>query len=229
VFAAGHPDRLQRFGFTFGRSGAHAARTMMLGELQRLLDVSGASATRADYRAAVVDRNVLDKPTTNARRFTFTHLRSLYALEPDVCLFRNFRTLWYSDAYARPVLALQMALTRDALLRHSLSLVLDTAEGQCLAWAQTEALLTADQDHPLSAASVGWTFEHERAELDQDGDRQRLSPADQDAILARHGLGEAIAVDLPRRTLTDEAELAAWVKEAERRIRDKLADGPVVV
>jgi len=36
-------------------------------------------------------------------------------------------------------------------------------------------------------------------------------------------------VDLPRRTLTDEAELADWLAEAEARIRTKLADGPVMI
>jgi hypothetical protein len=36
-------------------------------------------------------------------------------------------------------------------------------------------------------------------------------------------------VNLPRRTLKDEAELAAWLKEAEERIRDKLNDGPVII
>ncbi|MBK1705245.1 BREX system P-loop protein BrxC [Halochromatium glycolicum] len=36
-------------------------------------------------------------------------------------------------------------------------------------------------------------------------------------------------VDLPRRTLRDEAELAAWLKEAEERIRGKLSDGPVMI
>ena len=36
-------------------------------------------------------------------------------------------------------------------------------------------------------------------------------------------------VDLPRRTLTDEAELADWLAEAEARIRAKLEDGPVMI
>jgi hypothetical protein len=36
-------------------------------------------------------------------------------------------------------------------------------------------------------------------------------------------------VDLPRRTLRDEAELTAWLNEAEQRIRDKLDDGPVMI
>jgi len=36
-------------------------------------------------------------------------------------------------------------------------------------------------------------------------------------------------VDLPRRTLTDESELADWLAETEARIRAKLADGPVMI
>jgi hypothetical protein len=36
-------------------------------------------------------------------------------------------------------------------------------------------------------------------------------------------------VDLPRRTLKDETELAAWLEEAEQRIRDMLDDGPVMI
>jgi hypothetical protein len=36
-------------------------------------------------------------------------------------------------------------------------------------------------------------------------------------------------VDLPRRTLSDEAELADWLAEAEARIRAKLEDGPVMI
>ncbi|EIC19850.1 hypothetical protein Thi970DRAFT_03455 [Thiorhodovibrio frisius] len=36
-------------------------------------------------------------------------------------------------------------------------------------------------------------------------------------------------VDLPRRTLRDEAELAEWLAEAEGRIRNKLNDGPVML
>ena len=36
-------------------------------------------------------------------------------------------------------------------------------------------------------------------------------------------------VDLPRRTLKDEAELEAWIEEASQRIRDKLKAGPVMI
>jgi hypothetical protein len=36
-------------------------------------------------------------------------------------------------------------------------------------------------------------------------------------------------VNLPRRTITDEAELAAWLEETKRLIRDALEEGPVMV
>jgi len=36
-------------------------------------------------------------------------------------------------------------------------------------------------------------------------------------------------VDLPRRTLTDEADLDAWLQKAEQRVCDKLKDGPVMI
>jgi hypothetical protein len=36
-------------------------------------------------------------------------------------------------------------------------------------------------------------------------------------------------VNLPRRTITNEAELAAWIEEAEQRIRDALEDGSVMI
>ena len=108
MFLVEHPEELTRFGFKFGRGGAHAARTMMLPELRRLLEVAGDGATRADYRTAVVDHNALDKPTLKARKLSFEHLCDLYALDPDICLFRVFRRLWYADQQSQPVLALSI-------------------------------------------------------------------------------------------------------------------------
>ena len=82
MFSVEQPESLLRFGFKFGRGGAHAARTMMLAELRRLFDVTGEAALCADYRTAVVDSNVLDKPTVKARKLTYEYLRDLYALWP---------------------------------------------------------------------------------------------------------------------------------------------------
>jgi hypothetical protein len=137
-FAAENPERLPRFGFKLGRGGVHAARTMMLPELRRLLDAVPGPAARDDYRAAVVDDNVLDKPTSRARRLTFEHLSDLYALDPGVCLYRVFRRLWDTDPESRPALAVTLALARDTLLRVSAPVVLDARPGEQVTRARME-------------------------------------------------------------------------------------------
>lgn len=84
---------LIKFGFKFGKNGAHAARTMMLAELQELFAYTPVDADREQYREQIVDFNRLDKPTSNARVLTYGHLLDLYAMSPEVPLFRIFRTL----------------------------------------------------------------------------------------------------------------------------------------
>ena len=101
----------------------------MLPELRRLFDTVGGGAARDDYRVAVVGDNVLDKPSSKARQLTYEHLRTWYALDREVCLFRVFRQLWASEEDGRPVLALLFALARDALLRVSVPIVLDAKTG----------------------------------------------------------------------------------------------------
>ncbi|NEX20179.1 hypothetical protein G3480_07600 [Thiorhodococcus mannitoliphagus] len=145
---------MHRFGFKFGKGGVHSARTMMLAELQRLLDAAPAGAQRADYREAVIDDNLLDKPTVNARKLTFRHLSDLYALDPGTCLFRVFRGLWSQEPDAKPLLALQMALTRDGLLRSSVPQVLATPQGQRFEREAIERLLTQSDEGRFSLASI---------------------------------------------------------------------------
>jgi hypothetical protein len=74
--------------------------------------------------------------------------------------------------------------------------------------------------------------ELERCSLSQWADRtQALKGRFEQARLEAAKLLEPKVqrVDLPRRTLKDEAELATWLEEAEERIRGKLSDGPVMV
>jgi len=129
LFSLAAPERLIRFGFKFGKGGAHAARTIMLKDLSRLLEVTDDAAGREQYRRAAVDQNVLDKPTRSARALAFEHLADLYALDSRLALFRVFRSLWRTHTEARPVLALSLALARDAILRASASTVLDAEPG----------------------------------------------------------------------------------------------------
>lgn len=153
-FVAENPATIVRLGFKLGKGGVHAARTMMLTELRRLLPAIPKDACRSHYRQAIVDENLLEKPTVNTRKLTFHHLCGLYALDPEICLFRIFRELWPRDGAAQPVLALQMALTRDALLRRSAALVVGTPQGQRFEREVLERLLSDQADERFSAASV---------------------------------------------------------------------------
>ena len=154
MFADELNAHLNRFGFKTGKGGAHAARTMMLPELQRLLASGEADCDRSSYRRAVVEANVLDKPTVMARKLTLKHLCELYALDGDVCLFRVLRRLWDADAAAQPVLALQLAVARDPLLRASVPEILAKQPGQAVTREVMETLFGAPGDGHLSVRSV---------------------------------------------------------------------------
>ena len=132
---------LERLGFRFGEKGTHTSRTMMLAELEALLGALSPSATREQYRTAVIDENVLGKRSTSNRKLSFQRMSELYGLDPGVPVFRILRHLWEQDSQARPLLALQCALARDPLLRATARAVLDAKIGQPLGTADLDAAL----------------------------------------------------------------------------------------
>jgi hypothetical protein len=122
----------REFGFKTGTGGAHLARTMMLADLTALLAAAPKAARREEFNRLIVEQNVLGKRTTSNRWLTARHLTDLYGLDPTVTVFRLLRMFWATDAPSRPMLALLCALARDALLRLSAPLVLDTKPGESL-------------------------------------------------------------------------------------------------
>src|SRR6266496_3065 len=116
-------------GFRIEPIGTHLSRTIMVGSLRTLLGTCPTSANPSDYRSAIVDRNVLSKPTAVASRITHDRLRELYALDPDVLVFRALRDLWDADQAAKPMLALLCATARDPILRAMTPFVLSIPHG----------------------------------------------------------------------------------------------------
>ncbi len=127
---AGHPataarplrrtPALDQAGFRFGARGTHSTRPILLRELTEVLEALPPNASRDDYRTAIVDDNLLGKPTRATRLTTCQCLTQLYGLDPAVPLFRVLRRLWdfdRRDPHGRPLLALLAALARDPLLR----------------------------------------------------------------------------------------------------------------
>lgn len=139
------PDQ-ERLGFRTGLSGAHQARTMMLSELETLLEMIPVSSKLEAYELAVRQENILGKATDSARKLTFEYLKSLYGLEESLPVFRNFRRLWDLDAAARPHLALALALARDPGLRESWSYVAKVPVGAAVGTASMAGWL--EERHP---------------------------------------------------------------------------------
>lgn len=123
------PESAQQYGFITTPGGTHTSRTMMLSELQMLLAACSTTASFEEYQAAVLDENVLLKDTASTRKRTLRGLRELYALDPEIRLFRTLRDLWEAEAEAQPLLALLCALARDSVLRATAPAILGAASG----------------------------------------------------------------------------------------------------
>jgi hypothetical protein len=133
--------RLRDAGFRWGDKGTHTSRTIMLDELRAVLTNRRPDATRDDYLAAIQEDNCLGKRTAATRKLSSQRLSELYALDPDVPLFRVMRRCWYSDRDGQAILAMLLALARDPLLRASAPPVLRMRPGEELARQQmTDAL-----------------------------------------------------------------------------------------
>ena len=111
------PRSAVAFGMRVKPTGTHLSSTLKLEELRTLLAVLPAPAGEADYKAAIMDENLLGKPTATTRRITFERLRELYGLDPGLLAFRALRDVWYNDEAAQPKLALLCTTARDPILR----------------------------------------------------------------------------------------------------------------
>ena len=130
----------------------------MLAELRLLLDACDASASLQAYKLAVVEQNVLLKPTLDARKKSILHLHQLYGLSPDLLIFRVLRELWQQQSESQPLLALLCALARDRLLRATVELVTSTKADEPLSALQFQQAIDAaypGQLSPKTLASAG--------------------------------------------------------------------------
>ncbi len=154
------------FGFRQGDRGTHSSRTLMFSELFDLLNCTNRDSSREDYSTAILEGNVLHKPTSAGRVQARQRLIELYALDPEIPLFRVFRGFWDSAGDARPQLALLLALARDPLLRATAPPILELAIGSELGrQTVTDAVVAATGrrlnpsvvDKVVRNASSSWT------------------------------------------------------------------------
>jgi len=121
---------LEAFGIKFSSGGAHISRTMMMKELDLVLTSVPQGSSSDDYRAAILQRNVLGKTTDSTRQKSLRHLRELYGLDEATPIFGLLRKLHAIDAASLPLLSMQVAWARDPLFRATTQPVIDASEGE---------------------------------------------------------------------------------------------------
>lgn len=163
-------NKLDRFGFSFTRGGAHTARTIMLVELSSLIAYVGRSeATRADYLQAIKEDNCLAKRSGKTRMLTYRHLVDLYALDPNGTLFRSLLYFWQRDTDAHPLLAILCAYSRDPILRSSAHCILAAHEGTRISRETMESCIDEKEPGRFSPATLKSTAQNINSSWTQAG------------------------------------------------------------
>jgi len=162
-------DALTAFGFRFGDKGTHTSRTIMLHELEALLQSCPKESIRTEYDQAVIDHNCLGKQTVASRELSAQRLRELYALDPTVPLFRLMRNFWDLDEKSKPLLAIFTALARDPLLRMSAETIIDITPGHELSRQKLVAALTASLRLRLNESTIDKVLRNSASSWTQSG------------------------------------------------------------
>jgi hypothetical protein len=147
----------EQFGINFSGGGAHISKTMMLNEIEILLNSVQSDASLADYINEIVKKNVLNKKTESTRFESMRRLRSLYSLNGSIPIFDALRKLSIKDSKSIPLLALLVVWSRDPFFRSTTRVVIETKVGE---YVDTSSLANAFEDaYPMqySESSKGTT------------------------------------------------------------------------
>lgn len=141
-------------GFRSGEKGVHNTRTIMLSELDTLLNALPEEAPNAKYRSAVVDENLLAKNTDSTRRYTAQRLSEVYGLDPGLPVFRTFRRYWGASKQGRPLLAMLCALARDPMLRITANSILEMESGERFDKSKLQEVIAQHTGDRFSETSI---------------------------------------------------------------------------
>lgn len=143
--------------FTLATLRTTASHTIGIPHLVELLREVQSDASADQYRQAVVEDNILGRPTLAGRQRSFRHLRELYFLDPGRVEFAALRFLWDIDPAAQPLLAGLLAFTRDEVLRASFAAVADLPVGSGVTSADLTAAVAAQFGNEMSESTLGKT------------------------------------------------------------------------
>lgn len=143
--------------FTLGTLRTTASHTIGIPHLMELLRKVPSDASAEQYREAVIEGNVLGRPTQAGRQRSFRHLRELYFLDRNRPEFIALRHFWDIDPVSHPLLAGLLAFTRDEVLRASFAAIADLPAGSSVTSANLTAAVAAQFGNEMSESTLGKT------------------------------------------------------------------------
>ena len=142
----------------------HHSRSLMLTDLRAVMDRTEDRSASA-LRAAILQHNILGKPTVVAEKAAYRHLRALYGLDETLPAFRALCELWDecrrsgSDGVeAQNRMALICAATRDPVLL-----------------ALTQQCIEVWPGRPVDGGDVTWWVEREYGSRFSEAGQQRIA------------------------------------------------------
>jgi len=116
----------------FSDSGVMSSRSVMLPELSQLLNAAHADADTSAFQSLVVEQDILHKPSRANRVKTFSFLKSLYGLNTNQALYREFSRLAKLSPADFLILAGTLAFAREPVLRNCADMVIGIDVGKSL-------------------------------------------------------------------------------------------------
>lgn len=141
----------------------------MLTEVDAVLAAVPVGSAVAEYREAILLRNVLGKTTESTRKESLRRLRELYALDEATPIFGLLRKLHAIDPPSLPLLAVQVAWARDPLFRATTQPVIDAPEAERVETASLAQALEAVFPNQYSELNRNQTARHAASSWTQSG------------------------------------------------------------
>lgn len=160
----------EQFGFRSDYAGAHTARTIMVPELEMLLNtISSEDSSYQQYAKAVLQDNCLHKRSAKNRERTLDNLRILYGLDDRITIFRVLKKVWRKEPESLPQIAFLCATSRDLLLRELTPWILSMPEGSHVSRLNLEEHITQLYPDRFSSGTLTSTCQNLNASWTQVG------------------------------------------------------------
>ena len=154
-------QNLSFYGFKTNGQSTHNARTMMLKELSLLLQiVNNPNATSDEYRREIIENNCLGKNSGISRKKSESHLLNMYALDPELLVFRALRYFWQRDLGGHPLLAFTCVFSRDYLIKGITPFILKKSEGEKVSKEPIKEILNELRPGVFSSATLESTAQN---------------------------------------------------------------------